>query len=349
MAKKKKRLEKKVTIGGKRISVYGFTALEIQQKIEKLEAEEERRKFPYFNDVADMWQEEHFEQIEQGTRTCYMPALKRAKAEFKNIRLCDISPMDISSFLKSLADLKYSRQTVTIQRVVINFVFKYAQSHGLIQSNPTEFAVMPAKLPSKQREIPDDKTLSIIMNSSDLPFGLFPLFLLLTGCRRGEALAVLWQDMDLINKRMTVHRDVTFNGNIPIVKMYTKTAAGMRTISIPDILCSQLKIIEKNFEADDYVFGNGKKPFTQTQFRNRWNGYIKATGISVTPHQLRHAYATILFDAKIDEKVAQVFMGHSKIEVTRNIYTHIRQQRAAEAQININEYLKSFNTSNKNC
>ena len=48
MARKKKRIEKKVKIGDKRVSVYGFSAFEIQQKIEALERAEELKKDPYF-------------------------------------------------------------------------------------------------------------------------------------------------------------------------------------------------------------------------------------------------------------------------------------------------------------
>ena len=50
--------------------------------------------------------------------------------------------------------------------------------------------------------------------------------------------------------------------------------------------------------------------------------YKKETGVSLTAHQLRHAYATMLFEAGIDEKDAQELMGHSDINLTRSIYTH---------------------------
>ncbi|MBS7299062.1 MAG: tyrosine-type recombinase/integrase [Eubacteriales bacterium] len=47
----------------------------------------------------------------------------------------------------------------------------------------------------------------------------------------------------------------------------------------------------------------------------------------MTPHQLRHAYATILYEAGIDEKDAQELMGHTSIQLTRDIYTHISKKR----------------------
>ena len=339
MAKKKKRIEKKVTIGSKRVSVYGFSAFEIQQKIEALQNAEERKKFPLFNEVLDLWQEEHFENIALGTQTCYKPAIKRAENEFKGIRLCDITPMDITALLQQLAFLGYSHQTVKIQRVVIGLVFKYAQSKGFIQNNPAEHAEMPPKLPKKIREIPDDDAINIVMKSADKPFGEFALFLLMTGCRRGEALALKWSDIDFDKKVITVNKNIVYNGNQAIVEQHTKTSAGMRKVVLLDILYNLLLPMKENAMPADYIFGNGDTPLTQSQFRRRWEQYLKETEIKITPHQLRHAYATILFDAHIDEKVAQTFMGHSKIEITRNVYTHIRQQRATHAQTDLNEYI----------
>ncbi|MBQ8796164.1 MAG: site-specific integrase [Clostridia bacterium] len=343
MPKKRKRIEKKVTINGKRISVYGFSAFEISQKIEALEAEAERKKYPLFSEVLEDWKEEHFEKIAIGTQTCYTPAINRAKAEFKNTRLCDITAKEISALLKSLAALGYSQQTVKVQKTLISLVFSYAQSNDIVQYNPAEHAELPSKLPKKPRDIPDDDVIKKIMKSSDLTFGDFAIFLLLTGCRRGEALAVQWKDIDLKEKTITINKTVVYNGNKPILEDHTKTQSGMRTVVILSALIPVLREKRKGTSPDDFVFGKGQMPYTQTEFRRRWDKYVKEAEIDVTPHQLRHAYATILFDAKVDEKVAQTFMGHSKIEITRNIYTHLRQHRAAQAKKDINKFIsKNF-------
>lgn len=341
MPKKRKRIEKKVTINGKRISVYGFSAFEISQKIEALEQDAERKRYPLFTDVLEDWKEEHFEKIAIGTQTCYTPAIKRAKAEFKNTRLCDITAKDITALLKSLADMGYSQQTVKVQKTLISLVFSYAQSNDIIKFNPAEHAELPSKLPKKPRDIPDDETIKTVMQSSSLPFGDFALFLLLTGCRRGEALALQWKDVDYNTKTISINKNITYNGNKPILESHTKTCAGMRTVVLLDALLPILKEKQKisSPEPNHFIFGKGQNPLTQTEFRRRWQKYIKEADISITPHRLRHAYATILFDAKIDEKVAQTFMGHSKIEITRNIYTHLRQHRAAQAQTDLNNFI----------
>lgn len=342
MPKTKKRLEKKVKIGNKRVSVYGFSAFEIQQKIEALQNAEAYSKDPLFTDVMDSWQEKHFEEIAPGTRTCYTPAIKRATAEFSGVKLSEITPMDVTALLRHLATQGYSLQTVKIQKLVISLVFDFAQSRGIIQYNPAEHAELPPKLPKKKREIPDDDIIDKVMKSSDASFGMFPFFLLLTGCRRGEALALRWSDINFEKKTLNINKNIIYEGNKPTISHHTKTQAGMRKVVLLDVLIEKLLDFKGDSAEDDYVFGVKDRPYSQTEFKRRWDKYKKETGIDITPHQLRHAYATILFDAKVDEKVAQSFMGHSKIEITRNIYTHIRQQRATQAQDDLNNFINKM-------
>jgi integrase len=60
---------------------------------------------------------------------------------------------------------------------------------------------------------------------------------------------------------------------------------------------------------------------------------------TVSPHQFRHAYATMLFEADIPEMDAKDVMGHSSIQVPRDVYTHIREKRRAESAGKLNAYL----------
>ena len=60
----------------------------------------------------------------------------------------------------------------------------------------------------------------------------------------------------------------------------------------------------------------------------------------ITPHQLRHSFATILYDAGVGEVDTMNLMGHSSIKVTRDVYTHIRKGRMEKTTAQINEYLR---------
>ena len=65
----------------------------------------------------------------------------------------------------------------------------------------------------------------------------------------------------------------------------------------------------------------------EKQFQRLWGRYAQQTGLTCTPHQLRHAYATMLFDNAIEAKDAQELLGHAQLSTTQNIYTHIRDVR----------------------
>lgn len=73
--------------------------------------------------------------------------------------------------------------------------------------------------------------------------------------------------------------------------------------------------------------------------QDAWEAYVKATGLTITPHQLRHAYAGVLFEAGLDAKDAQELMGHANISVTRDIYTQISKTHKIKAQEKLNAFV----------
>ena len=66
---------------------------------------------------------------------------------------------------------------------------------------------------------------------------------------------------------------------------------------------------------------------TKSQFDDAYNDYRAATGIKSTGHQFRHAFATLCFDAGLDEKDMADIVGHADAETTKRIYVHIKEQR----------------------
>ena len=78
---------------------------------------------------------------------------------------------------------------------------------------------------------------------------------------------------------------------------------------------------------------------TLRTFKTEWKHYCKRLGFEVTPHQFRHAYATMLYDAGIDVKMAQKLLGHSSIKMTQDIYTHIRLSRLGDTAEKLNAHI----------
>lgn len=94
-------------------------------------------------------------------------------------------------------------------------------------------------------------------------------------------------------------------------------------------------------EKNGYIFNDNGNLLTLTQFSSRWRKYVASTGVTLTPHQLRHAFATICFDAGLEPKDASRILGHSKIELTLDVYTHIRQSRNKDTVDKLNQFVTS--------
>ncbi len=349
MTKRKKKQKTYVDADGNKIVKYfnGRNDFEIFKKMQEFEKEFEREKksVASFKEVAEAWENEHFNEIEGGTRISYSPALKRAISAFGDHKINEVTALDVKKLIDKLVAKKYSAQTVRVQKIVLNLIYNYAVLNGYTEVNPVSVVYIPRNLPRQKRDMPSAEDINVVMNSFDKPFGEFAYTILFTGCRRGETLALQWKDIDFNKNTITVNKSVNYNGdnqNIPIISPHTKSEAGMRTIVMLDCLKNRLQSIKQ--EPEKFIFG-GDTPPTKTSLRHKWQKYLKETGLSITPHQLRHAYATILYDAGIDVKSAQELMGHSNISLTQNIYTHISKNRREQTAESLNEYVNKLSGS----
>ena len=172
------------------------------------------------------------------------------------------------------------------------------------------------------------------VNTLHKGFGFLAYFLLYTGLRISEALALNYEDIDRENKIINVNKKIVHDGNNPILINETKTESGTRTVILLDRVAKYLPnkkhgIIFCN-EHEDYL--------TKKQLACRWDKMRKENNLTLTAHQLRHAYATMLFEAGIEAKDAQELMGHKDIKLTQDIYTHIRQERKSETAEKLNSF-----------
>lgn len=277
-----------------------------------------------FINISEEWEREHFQTLQHNTLKQYKPALKHVNDYFFKYKIEDIQPCHVNAFINNLANKKYAYKTVKARFLVLNLIFKYAVMNQYISSNPCQYITIPKSLPKTKRQAADSTDTKKIINNVDKPFGLFAYFLLLTGCRRGEALALTPQDIDFDNKVVKINKTVEWIGSKPQIKNSPKTDAGVREIPLSDSLLKML-IPLKN---QNYLFQNDKgELMNNSQVTRCWNRYIKEIGVNITPHQLRHSYQTMLFDAGIDIKTAQKWLGHADIKTTLDIYTHLSETR----------------------
>lgn len=328
------RYEKSIVVDGKRKIFYGKTQREVLNKIMKYE--EEREAGPLFSEVIDAWEQKKETDVSYSTMKTYRARLKQIKKRFGDQRVSAITPKAINTYMLYLSEKEYGYKTVSGHSSLLNMLFKSAIIEGYIESNPAELIGVPSGLAQKQRELPSDADIKKIITSHELPFGMFPYFVLYTGLRKGEALALTYQDIDWDSREIRITKSVFFKNSEPHLKV-PKTKNSIRIVPLLDAVIDALPRQDIGL-----VFpGPDGKHYTAPQYESAWNTYAAKTGISCTAHQLRHGLATILYEAGIPEKDAQQIMGHADITTTRNIYTHIREARQKQTANKLNEFISS--------
>lgn len=285
-----------------------------------------------FRQLAESWQKDHWEEIGYKTAEAYTAPLRRIVDHFGDLE--EVTAASVSAFLHWLGTRGYSRRSVQMHRDILNMIFNHAIVEGKAKINPCAAVSMPRNLPSSKRTLPDDDAIASVKNGLNQPFGLFAYLCLYSGLRRAEALALEYADIDRKAGLISVTKAVEFIGNNPHLKT-PKTEAGYRSVILLDPL---KEAIPENGKG--YLFARPDGGLlTKTQYRTRWAAYCKAIGFPITAHQLRHGFATILYEAEIPDKDAQELLGHSNITLTRNVYTHIRKSRREDTASRLNAFL----------
>ena len=322
------RLQTVVTKNGIRRTFYARSDREMLQKL--TDYQETVEDGPYFRDVAEEWWDKHEPTLSPNSLRNYTPAFRRALEEFGDARIRSITPGDIDAYLHLFAQTHASKTTAT-QLGIINQIMRYARLRLYIDSVPTDIIQVPRGLKKTPRLLPTDRDVeSVRLNTSYPIMGLFAFLLLYSGLRRGEALALQYKDIDRINKKIYVEKSLCSYRNEPIIKT-PKTEAGRREVPLVNAL---LDVLPQG-KPSDYLFLRDGHLITDADFDTLWGWYRKESGITASPHQLRHWFATLLYDAGIDKFEAARYMGHTTAQMTE-IYTHITKNRSASSLDRLN-------------
>lgn len=310
---------------------------------------------PTFAQVAECWEREHREEISQRTWNNYEPHYKAILLKHGNKPIREVTAMEIMAQLTTAKSKGYSATVVNTVRSIYRMIFDYAIAHDLAQFNPVMSVRLPKGLKRGKRAAPTDDQIKTIFANADAPFGLFAVFLLCTGLRKSEALALTWDDVDFEKREISITKSLEYiNGANPTIKA-PKTEAGNRAVPIIDLLYD--KLLEAHSTATSGLLfpaspsnrgGKGGGLMTLRGYEGAWQRYCEAAGLieggkpALTAHNLRHGTATLMFELGVDELTAQRILGHSRIEITREIYTELREKQNRKSVDKFNEGMKKY-------
>lgn len=273
---------------------------------------------------------------------------------------------DVQTMLNRLAEEGLAHKTLGQIAGTLSAAFALAIPE-VVQYNPCDRAVVPAGAPPKRREWLDDERQAWVRDTPHRAQRA-AMLMMLSGLRRGEATALTWADIDLDARTISVTKSWDFAAGK--VKG-PKTTAGERVVHIPRLLADFLRAERAADPATLYVVhtASGRR-MTEIAWRRLWDSYMADLNVkygffgsvnkhatrtkleddqergalpivirTFTPHELRHTFCTLLYRSGVDILTARDQMGHSSVQVTQEIYTHLDKQYKAKKMEALDEYL----------
>lgn len=266
---------------------------------------------------------------------------------------------DIQQMINNMVKEDLSYSTIKKAYDTLNQRFKLAINQEQVNKNPTLGVVLPKQKNKKNSEIQyfskeqckelieESRRIYDYNNKNVYRLGELVPFLIFTGLRIGEAIALEWKDIDYKNKTITVNKNVVEvkskeTGKYILEKQdSTKTDSSTRIIPISNNAMECIKNLKEINGDKKFIFASQTGQYiSPSNFNRMFRGIQKALNYEVTLglHSLRHTFATLMLNNGIDVKIVSELLGHSNVSVTYNIYIHTIQSQKIKA-INIIDIL----------
>ena len=254
--------------------------------------------------------------------TDFFEYIKKSKINYLRI-----NNNEVRGYLKYLDSCNLKNSTISRRISTLRTFYNYLLDEGLVESNVFHNIKNPKlekKLPNylNYNEIEELLESIDITNTEGLQRRLLIEMFYSTGCRVSEMVNVKLKDIDFTNK------------TIRIMGKGSKE----RIVYYGDYASKYLEEYLKKVEVKDYLFTNKKQEkLSVSEVELIIKDIMKHISIKthVTPHTLRHTFATHLLNNGADIKTVQELLGHANLSTT-GIYTHISSDRLKDI------YFKTF-------
>lgn len=343
----------------KRITLYGKTRADVHQKLtDHLHKQQQGEVIPTCKHTVG-------EFLDQWLTDCVKPSLRprtyesyeemvrlHLKPGLGHVRLKKLTGQHVQRFLNNLTnknsatvkDKKLSPRTVAYCRTILRMALGIAEEWRLIPYNP---AAIRIRLPGiEQRKVepwsPEQRLQLLQAIKGDNLSALF-LLMLFTGLRRGEALALRWNDVDLETRKLKVSQTMQrIKGGLAFGSPKTDKSARELTIPLPAVVAlreHRQKQREERMAAGpvwedrDLVFTTlTGAPIDPRNAKRVLDRLLAKTELPhCRLHDLRHQFASHMLASGVDIKIVSDCLGHSKLAVTADVYAHVSQAVIREA------------------
>lgn len=329
-----------------------------------------------FNEWATQYWENQKEFIKESTLGVYLNIYRtHIKDYWEGVELDDISSMKTQLYLNHLVNKPMSNKpNITLSKKTVQdilIVFKAICYEAMRQGLMHEFT-FHTKMPKSVREI-DEQTFKTVKDSDyekliryciqNVDYASVAIMIAIdSGLRIGEVCGLTWDNVDfennIIKVRQILNRILLPDGSTEIRVSEPKTKTSKRDIPMTTLLCELLKAYKKTQDCFETTYVNGKFKTTKVNnnsfvisygkmknveprtLRNAVYKVLKECGIDYLHfHNLRHTFCSYGLKQGIDVKVMSELMGHTKTDITMEVYTHISQEQKVDAINKLNKKL----------
>lgn len=351
--------------GGKSKFLYGKTRKEVQEKLKTALYEQQRGALvtgpqQKLGQFLTHWLEDvHKQSVRPRTYERYEEIIRlHLLPSIGHHYLQKLSPQQLQLFYKKKLDEGLSATTVSSFHSVLHKALETAVRWNLLARNTCDLVSPPRRKHFEIQPLNIEQIQQLLTVTSGHRQEALMILALATGMRRGELLALKWQDVDLEERILQVRRILT---RIPsklsgkgFEETEPKTDKGRRSIVLPPFVVEALKQhrlrqLEEKLKAGpawhdhDYVFSTsiGTHLNPTRDVLDVLKSLLKKAGLpNIRFHDLRHSSATMLLSMKVHPKIVQEVLGHSQISMTMDIYSHVLPSMQEEAMGKINDVLQ---------
>lgn len=249
---------------------------------------------------------------------------------FGNMAVKDITPLivlDWQSKVLAGYSYKYQKDIHTYLVSIYNYASKY---HDIIDI--MDKVDPPANLDGKKEMLiwSPEEFAAVIPNVTNTPYNILYKFLYVSGARRGEALALTWEDIDFEKHTVKINKNVAYKvgKNGKPYQVYTpKNLTSNRTLHLPPSIFSELESYRawqiENTKSQNFIFG-AEDPLPPTSIERHLTNAAKKAGVKrIRIHDLRHSCASVLIHKGVTIVAVSKHLGHKTVKQTLDTYAHL--------------------------
>lgn len=246
---------------------------------------------------------------------------------FEGKYIDEITPLDLTAWQGTLNDLKYG--TKSHLRSYMGSIWRFAEKMYDVKN--IFIKTEPFRNLETNKEL-HFWTLEQFQNFLEVVdqevYKVFFTFLYLMGCRKGEALALTWSDIDFQKREVFICKSVTHKTlNVAWEITTPKNKSSTRRISIPENLVKILqsyKTWQKEHYKDTTFVFCGDRPLPEETIKRHFKIYTEKADLPpIRIHDLRHSCASLLISEGATIVAVANRLGHANIEQTLNTYSHM--------------------------